>query len=37
MLLEPIYEQEFKEFSFGFRPGRSAHDGLRIPLETVHG
>ena len=28
MLLEPIYEQEFKEFSFGFRPGRSAHDGL---------
>jgi len=29
MLLEPIYEQEFKEFSFGFRPGRSAHDGLQ--------
>jgi RNA-directed DNA polymerase len=28
MLLEPIYEQEFMEFSFGFRPGRSAHDGL---------
>ena len=28
MLLEPIYEQEFKEFSFGFRPGRSAHDAL---------
>jgi RNA-directed DNA polymerase len=28
MLLEPIYEQEFLEFSFGFRPGRSAHDAL---------
>jgi len=28
MLLEPIYEQEFKEFSFGFRPGRSAHETL---------
>jgi group II intron reverse transcriptase/maturase len=28
MILEPIYEQEFKEFSFGFRPGRSAHDAL---------
>src|SRR4029077_18391517 len=28
MLLEPIYEQEFKECSFGFRPGRSAHDAL---------
>ena len=29
MLLEAIYEQEFKEFSFGFRPGRSAHDALK--------
>ena len=28
MLLEPIYEQEFMECSFGFRPGRSAHDAL---------
>jgi group II intron reverse transcriptase/maturase len=28
MLLEPIYEQEFMESSFGFRPGRSAHDAL---------
>jgi retron-type reverse transcriptase len=25
MLLEPIYEQDFKPFSYGFRPGRSAH------------
>ena len=28
MLLEPIYEQDFMESSFGFRPGRSAHDAL---------
>jgi len=25
MLLEPIYEQDFLDCSFGFRPGRSAH------------
>ena len=29
MLLEPIYEQYFSDSSFGFRPGRSAHDALR--------
>jgi group II intron reverse transcriptase/maturase len=28
MLLEPIYEEEFKDFSYGFRPGRSAHQAL---------
>lgn len=28
MLLEPMYEQEFCDFSYGFRPGRSAHDAL---------
>lgn len=28
MILEPIYEQEFLPFSFGFRPGRSQHDAL---------
>jgi group II intron reverse transcriptase/maturase len=26
MLLEAVYEQEFHDFSYGFRPGRSAHD-----------
>ena len=25
MLLEPIYEQDFLPCSYGFRPGRSAH------------
>ena len=28
MLLEPIYERDFKDCSYGFRPGRSAHDAL---------
>lgn len=28
MLLEPIYEQEFSNSSYGFRPDRSAHDAL---------
>jgi group II intron reverse transcriptase/maturase len=28
MLLEPIYEQDFKDFSYGFRPARSAHQAL---------
>jgi group II intron reverse transcriptase/maturase len=28
MLLEPIYEQEFLGCSYGFRPGRSAHQAL---------
>jgi RNA-directed DNA polymerase len=28
MLLEPIYEQDFYHCSYGFRPGRSAHQAL---------
>ena len=28
MLLEPIYEEAFYDFSHGFRPGRSAHQAL---------
>ena len=27
-ILDPIYESEFYGFSYGFRPGRSAHDAL---------
>jgi group II intron reverse transcriptase/maturase len=30
MLLEPIYEQDFLECSYGFRPGRSAHQALEV-------
>lgn len=29
MLLESIYEQDFLDCSYGFRPGRSAHDALK--------
>ena len=28
MLLDPIYEQDFSDCSYGFRRGRSAHDAL---------
>jgi RNA-directed DNA polymerase len=29
MVLEPIYEQDFLDCSYGFRPNRSAHDALQ--------
>lgn len=29
MALEPIYEQDFYDCSYGFRPGRSAHQALQ--------
>ncbi len=29
LLLEPIYENDFLPCSYGFRPGRSAHEALR--------
>jgi RNA-directed DNA polymerase len=35
MLLEPIYEQDFLDCSFGFRPGRSAHQGLQAVRSAV--
>ena len=30
MLLEPIYEQDFLDRSFGYRPGRNAHQALQV-------
>jgi group II intron reverse transcriptase/maturase len=30
MVLEPIYEQDFLQCSYGFRPGRSAHQALEV-------
>jgi group II intron reverse transcriptase/maturase len=37
MLLEPIYEQDFVQGSYGFRPGRGAHDALeRLWRETMN-
>jgi retron-type reverse transcriptase len=29
MALEPLYEQDFLDCSYGFRPGRSAHQALQ--------
>jgi group II intron reverse transcriptase/maturase len=29
MLLEPLWEQSFRDCSYGFRPGRSAHQALQ--------
>jgi retron-type reverse transcriptase len=30
IVLEPVFEADFLPFSFGFRPGRSAHDALQV-------
>lgn len=41
MLLEPIYEKEFYDFSYGYRPGKSCHQALEslwqqtMKLKTV--
>lgn len=40
MLLEPVYEQEFLDCSYGFRPGRSPHqalEALRTAVMTMDG
>jgi len=37
MLLEPVYEQDFYDFSYGFRPRRSAHDAVEVLNQGIHG
>ena len=37
MVLEPLYEQDFLDCSYGFRPGRSAHDALERVWEGLMG
>jgi retron-type reverse transcriptase len=37
MALEPIYEQDFLDCSFGFRPGRSAHHALKAIWQQTMG
>jgi group II intron reverse transcriptase/maturase len=40
MVLEAVYEQDFRNCSYGFRPGRSAHqalEALRNGLMEMHG
>ncbi len=34
-ILQAIYEEDFIDDSYGFRPGRSCHDALRAVSETV--
>ena len=35
MLIEPIYEHDFHDASYGFRPGRSAHQALDAVWKTA--
>jgi RNA-directed DNA polymerase len=35
LIVEPIFEADFLDCSFGFRPGRSAHDALREIKENL--
>lgn len=35
MLLEPIYEQDFVDWSYGFRPRRSAHQALAVVWKNL--
>ena len=37
MVLEPIYEQIFHDFSYGFRPGKSQHQALQRLREGLTG
>ena len=37
MVIEPIFEREFEDHSYGFRPGRSCHDALRRVEELLKG
>jgi len=34
-VLVPIFDPGFSEFSFGFRPGRSAHDAVKLVREYI--
>lgn len=36
LILEPIFEADFLDCSYGFRPGRNAHDALNEIREQLH-
>jgi RNA-directed DNA polymerase len=36
LILEPIFEADFEDCSYGFRPGRSAHQALSEVREHLH-
>jgi RNA-directed DNA polymerase len=35
-VLSPIFEKEFSKYSYGFRPGRSAHDAIRQAEQYIN-
>jgi len=35
-VIEPIYEADFKDVSFGFRPGRSAHQAVKTVVKYLN-
>lgn len=35
LVIEPTFEADFKDCSFGFRPGRSAHDALAAVRDSI--
>jgi RNA-directed DNA polymerase len=35
-ILQPIYEEEFKDFSYGFRPKRSTHQAIEYMKKEVN-
>jgi len=37
MVLEPVYEQDFMSCSYGFRPGRGAHQALEVLWKELMG
>lgn len=37
MVLEAVYEEDFLDCSYGFRPDRSAHDAIRVLREELTG
>ena len=37
LIMEPIFEADFLDSSYGFRPGRKAHDALEQVRQGLHG
>jgi retron-type reverse transcriptase len=35
IVLEPIFEADMRDCSFGFRPKRAAHDGLQVLVDEA--
>jgi RNA-directed DNA polymerase len=35
IVIEPVFEADFRPCSFGFRPKRSAHDALQVLLDET--